>query len=135
MGLGETIRAWRLAKGWPQKQVAARSGLHQGMIANIEAGKYPNPTRRTLEGLARAFEVSLDELTAAAGNITPTELPEKVPEGWRRQFEAYAAYLTEGQREAMLYMARKLAEEAQAAEVDEVGDSEHHQPEHNGAGA
>lgn len=35
---GETVKAWRLEKGWTQAQLAAELNVSQGLVSKIEAG-------------------------------------------------------------------------------------------------
>jgi XRE family transcriptional regulator, regulator of sulfur utilization len=53
----------RRARGWTQKQLAARSGVQQSELSRIERGE-GNPTFRTLSALARALDVRLDFVDA-----------------------------------------------------------------------
>lgn len=46
---------------WTQKQLAAATGLDQGWVSRIEAGK-AEPCLGTLGLLAKAFDMSLSEL-------------------------------------------------------------------------
>jgi transcriptional regulator with XRE-family HTH domain len=63
---GDAIRRLRESRGWKQEVLAQRSGLKQGRIADLENNVNPNPTLRTVIKLARAFEISLDELVREA---------------------------------------------------------------------
>jgi transcriptional regulator with XRE-family HTH domain len=60
--LRERIRELRQARGWNQTELAARAGLRQGTIANLETGARDNPTRETLDKLAAAFGIGVPEL-------------------------------------------------------------------------
>lgn len=62
MALGERIKELRKARGWNQTDLAARAGLRQGTIANLETGARDNPTQETLDKLARAFDIPIAEL-------------------------------------------------------------------------
>ena len=130
MALGDVVRLWRLELGWKQEDIARRSGglLTQVNVSDAERNKYPNPTQRTLQGFASAFGVTLDTLVRAAtlplGEI-PSVAEALPPEtgglpGWVRDFHRWGSALTPTQREGILDLARKLAEEATQAEVSEV---------------
>src|SRR6476661_4502884 len=60
--LKDRIRELRRARGWNQTDLAARAGLRQGTIANLETGARDNPTQETLDKLAAAFGISVDTL-------------------------------------------------------------------------
>lgn len=61
--LGLKLRAQRLRKGLPLKEVARRAGLALSYLSEIEKGKkYPKPDK--LLELARALEVPFDELVS-----------------------------------------------------------------------
>lgn len=62
--MGQRIRRLRKAKGWSQTDLAERSGLARATIARLELarGRERLPSFSTLEGLARAFDITLDEL-------------------------------------------------------------------------
>lgn len=127
MALGDVVRLWRLELGWKQEDIARRSGglLTQVNVSDAERNKYPNPTQRTLQGFANAFGVTLDALVRAAA-LPPGEIPsvaETLPPetaglpGWVRDFHRWGSALTPTQREGILDLARKLAEEAAQAEI------------------
>lgn len=61
MSLGENIAKKRKELGWTQKEFADQVGVHKAHVTRIENDRLrPNPT--TLERIAKAFEVSVDEL-------------------------------------------------------------------------
>jgi transcriptional regulator with XRE-family HTH domain len=49
----------RRKRGWTQKTLAAKTGLNQSEISNIESGQ-ANPTYRTLQTLASALGGKID---------------------------------------------------------------------------
>jgi transcriptional regulator with XRE-family HTH domain len=67
MILGERINYLRTARGWSLEQLAdAAGGLQKGYLRDIEAGKqHPSPT--TLEKLAAALQMPIDELLGKTG--------------------------------------------------------------------
>lgn len=60
--LGETVRRLRTKKGLSQGKLARLADVSNNTIVNIEAGKQDNPTIETLKGVAKALEVSVDDL-------------------------------------------------------------------------
>ena len=67
--LGEFVRAARRARGWTQRELAARAGLSRGYVANIERGATPVPRRATVRRLAAALGVRPAQLYRAAGAL------------------------------------------------------------------
>lgn len=57
--------ALRLAKGLSQKALCEACGLPQPHVSRLENGKVPNPDAATLQRLAKALGVSMDEVLAA----------------------------------------------------------------------
>ena len=60
-GVGGRIRALRIARAWSQEYLGARADMHRNHIGGIERGEL-NVTARNLFRLARALEVSVQEL-------------------------------------------------------------------------
>lgn len=68
--LRQRIRELRKEKGWTQEELAKRSGLDRGYIANLEGSKsIQRPSADAFIKLARAFNIRLEELYQAAGYI------------------------------------------------------------------
>jgi transcriptional regulator with XRE-family HTH domain len=65
--LGEFVRAARRARGWTQRELAARAGRSRGYVAHIERGATPVPRRATLRRLAGALGLRAAQLALAAG--------------------------------------------------------------------
>lgn len=63
-----SINLWRLReeRGWTQQQLAARAGIKQPRIAEIERGD-ANPTLLTLSRLAIALDVRVERFFAHVG--------------------------------------------------------------------
>ncbi len=59
--LGENIKKIRLAKGMTQGDLCRRLEVDRAYMSNIESGK-KNPTLSTIENIAKALNVSVDEL-------------------------------------------------------------------------
>ena len=55
--VGEKIRALRRARGWRQKDLAARSGVTTGMIGHIETGDKEG-SLSTIQAIADALDVN-----------------------------------------------------------------------------
>lgn len=61
MTFGEKLREFRKRKGWSQKKLSAKSGIHQQTISAYERGDFM-PTITTLEWLVVALETTSTEL-------------------------------------------------------------------------
>ena len=59
--LGENIRKIRLVKGMTQGDLCRKLEVDRGYMSNVERGK-KNPTLSTIERIAKALGVSIDEL-------------------------------------------------------------------------
>jgi transcriptional regulator with XRE-family HTH domain len=64
MTIGQRVRAARIAAGLSQGQVAERVGVAQAAISRIERGETHEPGVLIMAGIARALEITLDELVA-----------------------------------------------------------------------
>lgn len=60
--LAKNLRKVREAKGLSQERLARLAEVANNTIVKIEAGKNKNPTLDTLKKIARALEVSVDDL-------------------------------------------------------------------------
>lgn len=60
----KNLRKLRETKGLSQEKLARLSDVANNTIVKIEAGKNQNPTLETLQKIAKALDVSIDELTA-----------------------------------------------------------------------
>lgn len=54
------LKAWRIYKGLSQKEVAARAGITQAALSQME--KAENPRSSTIEKLAAALELDPEQL-------------------------------------------------------------------------
>lgn len=59
--LGKNMKRIRLEKGMTQGDICRKLGLDRAYISNLESGK-KNPTLATIEKIAKALEVSPDNL-------------------------------------------------------------------------
>jgi transcriptional regulator with XRE-family HTH domain len=64
--LGEAIRQLRNKRGLSQEDLAHAAGVTTGTISTIERGN-SNPTWGTVKSIARAFDVSMPELSKLEG--------------------------------------------------------------------
>lgn len=71
--IGKRIRARRTELGLYQEQLAARAGVAQADISEWELGKRM-PNVLNSRALARALDVSLDELVGWALDAEPAEV-------------------------------------------------------------
>ena len=72
--LKQKIRELRAERDWTQAELAKRSGLDRGYIANLEGSKsIRRPSADALLKLARAFNIKPEELCEAAGYIKECE--------------------------------------------------------------
>jgi transcriptional regulator with XRE-family HTH domain len=62
--LGDTIRRLREERGWSKTALARRAGISSGEISRLEKDPDAGPSWRTLTGLAKAFSITVSELTA-----------------------------------------------------------------------
>jgi len=60
--LADNLKRYRNEKGLSQEQLAQKSGITYSTLAKLESGVNKNPTVKTLQQIARALEVTLDEL-------------------------------------------------------------------------
>lgn len=86
----DRLRSLREEQQLLQKELADRVGVERSSITAYETGKR-FPDRKTLEGLADFFEVTLDYLTGRSNTRNPSaKLPEwvsQLPEDLREFFE------------------------------------------------
>jgi len=60
--IANNLRKLRKAKGLSQERLARLADVANNTIVKIEAGKNKNPTLNTLKKIAKALEVSVDDL-------------------------------------------------------------------------
>ncbi len=61
--ISKNLRKKREDKGLSQEKLARLSDVANNTIVKIEAGKNQNPTLDTLKKIAKALNISIDELT------------------------------------------------------------------------
>lgn len=62
MALAEKIREQRLKKELTQEELAQKAGIPYVTLVKIERESVKNPTIDTIKKIAKALEISLDEL-------------------------------------------------------------------------
>jgi len=60
--IAKNIKKLRQEKGISQDRLSKLADLSLNTIVNVEVGNNPNPTIETIEKIAKAFGVSIDEL-------------------------------------------------------------------------
>lgn len=60
--ISKTLRKLREERGLSQEKLARLADVANNTIIKIEAGKNQNPTFDTLKKIAKALEISIDEL-------------------------------------------------------------------------
>jgi transcriptional regulator with XRE-family HTH domain len=115
--IGDVIKALREARGWTQAELARKSGLQPAHINQLESGKKKNSTQRTLEALAKAFEMSLSELMRAlgvGGDSPPDTMRDMIIDAEFRELTAIWPRLPAGDRLALIAAAQAMARSRQA---------------------
>lgn len=60
--IAKNIRQKRKELGFSQDKLSKLAGLAYNTIVKIESGENPNPTIKTLQKIAKALDVSIDNL-------------------------------------------------------------------------
>jgi transcriptional regulator with XRE-family HTH domain len=60
--IGERLKALRAAAGMSQQALAVAAGLSTSIVSQIEQGQKEDPRISTIQALAQALGVSVDEL-------------------------------------------------------------------------
>lgn len=109
MNLGKTIRNIRQAKGISQGDLEKRTGLLRSHISRLENG-HAVPSFTTLQRIASALEVSLDELlhsdVVLAGN-NDNSLSQ--PSASLKQLKGQVSQLSVQQRTDLLILVQHMA--------------------------
>jgi transcriptional regulator with XRE-family HTH domain len=69
--VGANIKRLRKGRGWSQEALARRAGISRSTVATAELGRYKSVDFPTVEAVARAFEVTLLELTEPQPSTAP----------------------------------------------------------------
>lgn len=107
---GQRIVRLRLAKGWNQARLAWAVSVGQSSVSAWENDRY-EPDREHAEMIARALEVTVDDLGLSADERMMGEPPPAVPPPW---FEQYADQLGVIQKQ-LLRIEALLTEQVSAA--------------------
>ena len=78
MTIGERIALERKRRNWSQALLAEEAGLTQGGLATVEQ-KNSNTTCNTLVKIAKAFDISTDDLLKGCDNHDPTTARKEPP--------------------------------------------------------
>ena len=62
--LADSVKRLRKERGLSQDQLARKADITYTTLAKIESGANQNPTIKTLQGIAKALDVTLDELVS-----------------------------------------------------------------------
>jgi transcriptional regulator with XRE-family HTH domain len=60
--IGQRVRARRQELGLSQQEVAFRAGISIGIVHRLETGRTTDPHFSTLEGLAKALSINVEDL-------------------------------------------------------------------------
>jgi transcriptional regulator with XRE-family HTH domain len=116
--IGDVVKQLREARGWTQAELARRLGLDQSQVNRLESGKSRNPTQKTLEALARAFELPLPAfmtLLGVGGDTPPDAMRDMIIDAEFRELTAIWPRLPAGDRLALIAAAQAMARSRQAA--------------------
>ena len=61
--LAQNIKKLRKQRKWSQEELAKKAGVTYSTLIKLESGANENPTIKTIQQIAAALEVTLDELT------------------------------------------------------------------------
>lgn len=78
--LARNVLSLRKERGWTLQKTEKESGVSFQLIGMIEKGTRDNPTLQNLQGLATAFDITIDDLVAA-DTPTPAPLQELIDSG------------------------------------------------------
>ena len=71
--LGAAIRRHRKAAGLHRKGLAAAAGVEPSTILRLETGTVREPRAETLQRIARALGVAVEEFVSVAGYMSPAD--------------------------------------------------------------
>src|SRR5882757_1830834 len=76
-GLGKRLQAARKNAGFTQQQLCVQANLSYSTLAKIERGAITSPSIFTIQSIAQALGVSLDQLVGWSGGAAQSSLPQK----------------------------------------------------------
>ena len=108
--LGAWVKAERERRGWSQSELARRAGLAQSYISRMEVNARTKPSLKVVEQLARAFEISPEQLMQAVSAMqpAPTEPSSLNVAEWIEKLNTLGPNLTAAERGAILEHAQAL---------------------------
>ncbi len=77
--LGDFLRQTREQRGISIRQLAASMHLDFGYLSRLEKGVYTKPSPEVLQRIARALDISYEDLFAFTGYQLPQGLPNFIP--------------------------------------------------------
>ncbi len=104
IAIGETVTRLRSERGWTQKELAERLGMHPNHVSRMEKDKM-QPRRSTLEKLAEVFDVD-PSVFQHGGEATITTLAQEDPE--LAELVAQISLLDKEQRQALRTTLRSM---------------------------
>ena len=60
--LADNVKRFRKERGLSQDQLARQADITYTTLAKIESGVNQNPTIKTIQGIAKALDVTIDQL-------------------------------------------------------------------------
>jgi transcriptional regulator with XRE-family HTH domain len=112
--LGENVRTLRKARKWTQQELAQHTGLAQNHLSMIETGQATQVAPQTLQRLARAFGITVDELLQ---ETPPTTISVDATSTFLRELKQLESLLTPKHQSMLLELARELAKESTGPEA------------------
>ena len=80
MDIGERLRNIRKQLGYTQREAAGAAGMSPQYLSDLETGRIRNPSLETLQRLAQAYGMGVDELIGRRGRCRREDLPEGLQE-------------------------------------------------------
>lgn len=111
--IGDVIKALRQARGWSQADLARRTGFKSGYISQLEAGKKPNITQKTIEVLAATFDMTVSQFMQSVGvtkEQPPTGFEDLISNAQARQLLELWVQVSDADRVGFMAQLRALAE-------------------------
>ena len=108
-GVGERVKAHRLARGWSMRQLAERAGVSHNQINTVETGKI-SPLLDSVVRIAAALEVPLTELAYGEGDGGPAVPVPIVPASPGKRLDEMMQSLGRADRELAIALAEAVVE-------------------------
>lgn len=106
MRIGVVIRSLREQRGLGQAELAKRAGIQQSYLSRLETSSRQRVDARALALIARALEISVEEIYIAAG-LSPSQDPQ-TDLRWKRM-ERVFRQLPRARQEDLLAIANTLS--------------------------